>query len=214
MPRHRALLFTALAAIATTLFGVRPVEADPGTGLTAQFEISFLEFTIDHHFSALRMTELAAGTDYYRNGNLSTTEGTSPTPGFFPTGSKATLSNLKSLSRRENRTQREEILTAQNLLKTWYGISYQPKVRPENQTQIQILEAARAGDDFNQNFMEVLSRHHFTIIQQATACLTSADIDHLHSDLDRYCRNILNSQLSDIDEMRHTLCNQYRICDY
>jgi hypothetical protein len=38
MPEHSALLFTVLAAIATILFGVRHAEADPGAGLTAQFE--------------------------------------------------------------------------------------------------------------------------------------------------------------------------------
>jgi uncharacterized protein (DUF305 family) len=185
------------------------VLADPGTGLTKQFEINFLEFAIDHHFSALRMTELAAGTDTIRNGTISPSEGTSPSPGFPATAAKADLANLKSLARRENRTQREEILTAQNLLKSWYGITYQPSIRPENRQQ-----NAKAGNDFEKNFMEVLARHHFTIIQQASACLVSADLHHLHSDLDRYCRGIVESQLADIDELRHTLCSEFNICDY
>lgn len=38
-------------------------------------------------------------------------------------------------------------------------------------------------------------------------------IDH-HSSLERYCRDILNSQLPDIDEMRHLLCMHFHICDY
>jgi len=59
---------------------------------------------------------------------------------------------LKSLARRENRTQREEILTAQNFLKTWNDITYQPKVAPESQTQIQILESATPGTDFDTKF--------------------------------------------------------------
>ncbi len=212
----KAQLCTKVLALASAwLLTMPPVlSAAPGVGLTAQFEINFLEYTINHHFSALRMTELAAGTDTSRIGDISPTEGTSPTPGFAATSAKADISDLKSLSRRENRTQREEILTAQKLLKQWYGISYQPSVLPENQTQINILENAAAGGDFDVHFMTALSRHHFTIIQQASACLASADLNHLHASLERYCRNIVNSQLSDIDEMRHILCNRFHVCDY
>jgi len=186
----------------------------PGVGLTSQFEVNFLEFTIDHHFSALRMTELAAGTDTTRNADVSPREGTSPTPGYSATTAKTDIDDLKSQARRENRTQREEILMAQKLLKQWYGITYEPHVRLENEAQLDILENSAPGAVFNQNFMTVLSRHHYTIIQQASACLVSADISHLHASLEGYCRNIVNSQISDIDTMRHLLCHRFHICDY
>lgn len=40
---------------------------EPGRGRTGPFEIRFMQFTIDHHFAALRITELAAGGDPVRS---------------------------------------------------------------------------------------------------------------------------------------------------
>jgi uncharacterized protein (DUF305 family) len=104
----------------------------PGHGLTARFEVEFMQMTIDHHFAALRMTELAAGTDMQRNPEISDSEGTSPTNGFAATPAKATPDDLKSMARRNNRMQREEIMTLQGFLKDWYGIQYQPRVRDDS----------------------------------------------------------------------------------
>lgn len=66
----------------------------PGRGLTGPFEVEFMKLTIDHHFTAMRMTELAAGTDLQRNGPLTPSEGTAPTPGFPSTQAKAALADL------------------------------------------------------------------------------------------------------------------------
>jgi uncharacterized protein (DUF305 family) len=60
----------------------------PGQGLTARFEVEFMQMTIDHHLTALRMTELAAGTDLQRDPAISAAEGTSPTPGFAASPAK------------------------------------------------------------------------------------------------------------------------------
>ena len=58
----------------------------PGRGATAQFEKNYLVFIINHHYSALRMTELAAGTDLTRDAQVvAPQEVTSPTPGFNAT---------------------------------------------------------------------------------------------------------------------------------
>ena len=66
LPHIRLTASVGLMAIFSTLGLLMlplPLAADgPGRGFTAQFEIDFLKFTIDHHFGALRMTELAAGT--------------------------------------------------------------------------------------------------------------------------------------------------------
>jgi hypothetical protein len=56
-----------------------------------------MQFTIDHHFSAMRMTELAAGGDPVRTVETSPNEKTSPTPGFTASQPKATLADLKSI---------------------------------------------------------------------------------------------------------------------
>lgn len=119
---------------------------------------------------------------------------------------------IKSLARRENRTQREEILEAQRFLREWYGINYQPRISPINRIRIEILERARAGDEFNHLFLEVFSRHHYDALTRTLECLVASELRH--KDLERYCRGILNGQLSQIDEMRNILCDRYQICDF
>jgi hypothetical protein len=131
LPHIRLTASAGLMAIISTLGLLMlplPLAADgPGRGLTAQFEIDFLKFTIDHHFGALRITELAAGTDTKRSAEISPTEGTSPSPEFLSTPARALLDEVKSLARRNNQMQREEILTAQAFLQKWYGITYNTK---------------------------------------------------------------------------------------
>jgi hypothetical protein len=171
-----------------------------------------MELAIDHHFAALRITELAAGTDVQRTEAISASEGTSPTPGFAVTKAKATLDDLKSLARRNNRMQREEIMMLQTFLLKWYRITHQPKIRPESQTMINLLERAQPGDDFNRTFFEVLSRHHFALLQPLNGCLTGSELEHF--DLRRGCSDMWHSQTSDIDQMRHELAKHYGIVDY
>lgn len=126
MPRIPA---AALLALVSTLLTAPALAEERGRGDTAATEVQYLKFIVDHHYSALRMTELAAGTDRDRSQDISAREGTAPSPGFDETQAKATLDEIKSLARRENRTQREEILTAQGMLRDWYGIEYRPRVR-------------------------------------------------------------------------------------
>jgi uncharacterized protein (DUF305 family) len=204
---------TTMVILSTLALGVAPVRADgPGRGRTAQFEIDYLQSIIDHHFAALRMTELAAGTDEIREAQITGMEGTAPTPNTTRTPIKARLDDLKTLARRNNRAQREEILTAQKFLRQWYNINYEPRIRPMNQLQIELLEQTPVGEPFDIQFMEIFSRHHFTATQRSTECLVASELEH--KDLERYCRSIVEAQLADIDEMRHLLCNQYNICDY
>ncbi len=202
---------TALLAIVAAM----PLAASangPGQGLTARFEVEFMQMTIDHHFAALRMTELAAGTDLQRNPEISASEGTSPTTGFAASPAKATLDDLKSMARRNNRMQREEIMTLQRFLKDWYGIQYQPRVREENRAMIAILERAQPGADFNHLFYETFSRHHYTLMEPVNGCMTGTDLEHF--ELRRECRNMWHSQISDIDMMRNELKKHFNIVDY
>jgi uncharacterized protein (DUF305 family) len=206
----RLLLAFAMAA-GLFPFGPAARAEEPGRGLTAPFEVKFLKDTINHHFAALRMTELAAGTDAVRDPEISPAEGTSPTPGFQPTPPKAALDEVKSMAREANRVQREEILRSQRFLRQWYGINHQPQITPVNQARIEILEQAQ-GRQFDHLFLEIFSRHHFTITVRSLECLTSSELRH--DELKRMCRAILESQLVQIDEMRHLLCKYFQICDY
>jgi uncharacterized protein (DUF305 family) len=211
--QFRAFPCLAAAVFFALLTRPLPLAADgPGRGLTAEFEVGFLKFTIDHHFGALRVTELTAGTDTKRSADISPTEGTSPSPDFPTTPAKALLEELKSLARRNNRMQREEILTAQTLLREWYGISYEPRLREDALEAIEHLEKTEAGKAFDVEFMEIFSRHHFMIVQASTACLVASELRHY--ELRRLCRGFIENQVNDIDEMRHLLCEHYGICDY
>lgn len=205
--------WSAAAAACTTLLLPAVAHADePGSGLTGGFEVEFMQMTIDHHYAALRITELAAGTDMQRNGEISPAEGTSPTPGFALTPAKATLDDLKSLARRNNRMQREEIMTLKGFLRDWYGIDYQPRLRPESRQMIGLLEQARAGADFNHLFLEVFSRHHYTLMEPVNGCVTGADLRH--EELRRECRAMWTSQTADIDMMRAELKKHFGIGNY
>lgn len=204
---------SAAAAFCTSLGLIPAAHANaPGTGLTSGFEVEFMQMTIDHHYAALRITELAAGTDSQRNGEISPSEGTSPTPGFAATPPKATLDDLKSLARRNNRMQREEILTLKGFLRDWYGIDYQPRLRPESRQMVALLEQARPGADFNHLFYEVFSRHHYTLMEPVNGCVTGSDL--MHEDLRRECRTMWMSQTADIEMMRKELKKHFGIGDY
>lgn len=206
--RLMAIMFT----LALFIMPLPLVAHGPGSGLTAIFEIDFLKFTIDHHFGALRVTELPAGTDTKRNADISPKEGTSPSPASPSTPAKALLDEVKSLARRNNRMQREEILTAQAFLREWYGITYEPKLTDDAVEAIERLEETKAGKSFDIEFMEIFNRHHFIIIQASTVCLVASEVRH--HELRRLCRGFLENQVNDIDEMRHLLCERYSICDY
>ncbi|UST56236.1 DUF305 domain-containing protein (plasmid) [Comamonadaceae bacterium OTU4NAUVB1] len=204
------LLFIAACV---PLMGTAQAHAEgPGQGQTARFEVEFMQMAIDHHFAALRITELAAGTDVQRDADINAMEGTSPTPGFSPTPAKSSLDDLKSMARRNNRMQREEIMKMQGFLRDWYSIQYQPRLRPENAAQIAILERAQTGADFNRSFYKVFARHHYTLMEPVNACMTGTDLDH--EELRKECRGMWHSQIADIDMMRMELKKHFGIVDY
>lgn len=185
----------------------------PGSGLTAAFERAYLTSIIDHHFSALRMTELAAGTDLTRDPQLSNAmEGTAGTPGSQPTPAKAQMMEIKSMARMENRAQREEIETAQHFLKDWYGVNHEPVLTPQGRKQIRLLESAAPGAEFDHLWMETLSRHHYLAVTMSTECMVASDLKH--AALQRYCSGIQHAQINAINDMREMLCKTKNICDY
>lgn len=205
-------LITIAGAVALTFAQAPAFAAAPGQGLTAKYEVEFMRMTIDHHFAALRMTELAAGTDLQRSPEIGPAEGTSPTPGFAATPAKATLDDLKSIARRNNRMQREEIMMMQGFLRDWYGIDYQPRLREDAKAAIGLLERARPGADFNHLFYETFSRHHYMLMEPVNGCMTGSDL--MHHDLRRECQGMWHSQIADIEMMRNELKKHFGIVDY
>ena len=205
------LAAAAAAAVTIAAIAVPALAERRGRGQTAALEINYLKTAIDHHFSALRMTELAVGTDQQRNQAITPGEGTAPSPGFGPTEARSDSDEIKSMARMANRMQREEILTAQRWLKDWYGITHAPHLTADGKAGLAILEG-RHGEAFDHKFLEVFSRHHYPIIQQSVACVVGSDLGH--SELKRYCRNIIETQMNGIEDMRHMLCSMFDICDF
>lgn len=204
---------TVCAVLALSIAAVARAHADqPGKGLAGHFEVNYLKETIDHHFSALRITELAAGTDTTRNAQIASDEGTAPTPDFGATDAKSNADEIKSMARQANRAQREEIMRAQGFLQDWYGINYQPRLSEVNRARIQILEEASPGNQFDHLFLEVFSRHHFVIAVRSLEAITSSDLKH--EALRNYARAIVEAQQIEINGMRDILCRMFNLCDY
>jgi|GEM_PF-665098 len=214
-PPSRGLRQCVASAIAAALtIAIIPAQADaPGRGSTAQFERDYLTFIIDHHFSALRISELAAGTDQQRDAAVDNPqEGTSPTPGTAPTPPKAGMADIKSMARMANRMQREEIMKAQRFLRDWYGATHTPTLRPEGQQLIQALEQAPAGAQFEQRFLQLFSNHHYAALHPSLDCQVKSDIEH--HELKEYCEGIVHDQVREINDMRDMLCKQFSVCDF
>ena len=198
--------------LALALTAVLPASAaEPGRGDTAKFERSYLVFIIDHHYSALRMTELAAGTDRTRDATVNNPqEGTSPTPEFGTTPARSTDDEIRSMARQENRTQREEIAKAQHLLREWYGVRHDPVLTMEGRMMADKLERTPAGSQFDAVFLRSMINHHFSVLAPSLHCQVSSDLRH--DTLRRYCDNIVVVQKNGINDMREMLCMKFSEC--
>lgn len=211
-PTRGALRRCAAVLVCGVLASAAHADA-PGRGQTGDFEKAYLQFIIDHHYSALRITELAAGTDLQRDAPIDNPqEGTAPTPNTNSTPAKSSDDQIKSMSRQANRTQREEILKAQKFLRDWYGINYTPQLTAKGRQQIQELEQAPAGAEFDRTFLQTFSNHHYRALFPSLACQVKRDI--AHDQLERYCSGIVHSQTNQINDMRKMLCDRFSVCDF
>jgi hypothetical protein len=166
-------------------------------------EVQYLTFTIDHHYSALRITELAAGTAAV--GSSSNYAG-SPNI-FLPTPAKATDPVALQIAIMANKGQRREIVEAQGFLQTYYGITYEPSLQPYLAPVVSFVEQTAAGDPFNIAFLEDFSGHHATLVPPSQQCTAMAT----HADVQAYCSGIVANQTMQITQMRTELSKVYGI---
>ena len=169
----RPAAWTLTAASVFCLAGILPSTASavPFTESPSfANEVQYLTFTIDHHYSALRITELAAGTAAV--GSSSNYAGS---PNVFPsTPAKATDPVALQIATMANMGQRREIVEAQGFLQTYYGIAYAPSLQPYLAPPVAFVDQATAGDPFNIAFLEAFSGHHATLVPPSQACTTAA----------------------------------------
>lgn len=182
-------------------------------GEIAEIEQGFLHALIDHLYAALRMTELTAGTELTAPGSsISPDDRTAPSPQFEATDARAHSQAVRSLARRNNRIQREEILVAQRLLLETYGQVHVPELSRRAMLTIHRLSVLPPGPIFERAFLRLFTRHHYEGLKLVVDSLAARDLEHRA--FDRLGRAILTAQLSDIDEMRELLCAYYADCEF
>ena len=202
---------TAQARLASAAVAIVVGAAVPMTARAVPFvepppfgnEADFLEFTIDHHFSALRITELAAGTAAV--GSSSHFAGS---PNAFPsTPPQATDPVVLEVATAANAAQRMEIVDTQGMLENFYDVRYVPRMLSSQRQLVDALEAAPAGDPFNIAFLEIFSGHHATLLPPARECASVAP----HAEVRAMCANMVAAQTREIEEMRAHLASAYGI---
>ena len=149
----------------------------------AQYEIDFMTDMIDHHMMAIMMSQLCL--------------------------QKAVHEELRTLCAQIIAAQQAEIAQMQSWLQAWYGISYQPEMKPGAMQQMERL-AALSPTEFEIEFMKRLIRHHAKAVREGEHCLDKA----YHPELIQMCQDIIQAQRQEIDLMQSWLCAWYGICNY
>jgi uncharacterized protein (DUF305 family) len=144
----------------------------------ANYEIKFMENMIDHHAMAVAMGQLCL--------------------------EKAVHEELRALCQSIISSQSAEIAQMQSWLQAWYGISYQPEMKPGDQHMMDRL-AALSDAEFEIAFMEMMIKHHEKAIKEGRMCLDKA----YHAELRALCENIVTTQSAEIAQMQTWLCQWY-----
>ena len=148
---------------------------------TAKFEIRFMQDMIDHHQMAVMMAEQCVA--------------------------KAVHEDLRTLCQNIITTQTREIQEMQSWLRDWYGVNYEPQMKPGDMKMIERL-ASLSGAEFEIEFMEMMIKHHLAAIREASKCEDRA----YHEELRELCENIITTQAAEIEQMRTWLCQWYGVC--
>ncbi|RUT01531.1 hypothetical protein DSM106972_066280 [Dulcicalothrix desertica PCC 7102] len=149
---------------------------------SARFDVRFLQETIGHHMMAVDMAKLSVD--------------------------KAVNQDLRDLSQNIITTQSQEIETMQSWLKDWYGLSYEPEMKPGDQRMLDQM-AKLNGADFEIDFMQEMTDHHKSMLSDAVPCVSRAG----HTELSDLCQNIAKTQSSEINQMQTWLSERYGITD-
>ena len=147
----------------------------------AKFEVDFLTGMIDHHHMAVMMAMMCQ--------------------------EKAVHADLESLCDDIVTSQSQEIEMMQAWLQGWYGITYEPMMKPGDMKMMERMEAL-TGEQFEITFMEMMIRHHAGAIREAEKCLNKAS----HSELHSLCTSIIETQSAEIAQMETWLCQWYGRC--
>lgn len=112
-----------------------------------RFEINFLTEMIDHHFGAIKMSELCDGRTVH--------------------------AELHQMCDEMKAAQAAEITMMQGWLQSWYGVSHTPTLDRKMQRRIDAL-AKLSGAAFEKAFMAMMIPHHAEAIERSRDCLLQA----------------------------------------
>lgn len=147
----------------------------------SRYEIDFMTDMIDHHQMALEMAELCLD--------------------------KAVHEELRALCSNIIAAQSAEIQQMQSWLYDWYGISYEPMMKPGAERQLAKM-AEMTSSEFEIEFMEDMIGHHSKALTEGERCLDRA----YHGELIELCESIIEAQSAEIELMESWLCEWYGDC--
>lgn len=148
---------------------------------TREFEIRFMEEMIHHHMMAVHMSEACL--------------------------TKAVHPELQAMCQEMITSQQQEIMTMQQWLAAWYGVSLEHRHNPGHQNRMEKL-AALSGAEFEVEFMQQMVRHHRTAVVKASQCIARA----YHEELQDLCTEMVEAQSGEILKMQEWLCSWYGLC--
>lgn len=174
------LMWQALALL-LVLTGTASAAAPAPEPATARYEVDFMQDMIDHHAMATMMATTCE--------------------------SKAVHAELRELCTDIRISQQQEIAQMQGWLQSWYGIRYQPQMKPGDMRRMERM-AQLPPAEYEVEFMQSMIRHHRIAIRRASVCLDRA----AHPELVNLCADIIQVQLDEIRMMESWLCQWYGIC--
>ena len=169
------------STIATHAAGVTVASAPAPSRSASNFEVKFMTDMIDHHHMAVMMADMCIA--------------------------KAIHPELRSLCENIRTAQMTEIEEMQAWLQDWYGITYEPMMKPGDEKMMERL-ASLSGAEFEIAFMEMMIKHHEKAIKEGRHCLDKAS----HAELRNLCENIIRTQSAEIARMQTWLCQWYGEC--
>lgn len=161
--------------------GITIASAPAPARSAATFEVRFMTNMIDHHQMAIEMAEICLD--------------------------EAVHEELRTMCQNIIAAQSAEIQQMQSWLQQWYGITYQPTMKPGDQKMLERL-ASLSGAEFEIAFMEMMIKHHEKAIKEARHCLDKA----AHAELRELCEQIIATQSAEIAQLQTWLCQWYGKC--
>ncbi len=160
--------------------GCTTEEPDPPSGMpaevdvvTARYERRFMEDMILHHRMAVDMSAMCAD--------------------------KAEHQELRALCQGMGAAQQREIEDMGAWLQSWYRVS-PPEEAPMSDNQMRSMSelGSLSGAAFEAEFLEDMTVHHTQAVADASTCAKLA----VHEPLIELCRDIVDAQLAEIDQMQ------------